>query len=295
MAALASDVIVIQKKLFSIPELMCLRWCRKPLIYDFDDNVTAEHPIKARSPRSAKKAARNRRRFIATCRAADVVVAGNSFLASLARAHNSRVSVVPTPIDTEKYVPCGKEERGEKVVVGWIGTKSNLFYLDQISRALMNVSKVCDIELKVVADRPFYLHGVKVVFKEWREEEEVKDIQSFDIGLMPLTPDQWSLGKCGFKIIQYMSVGIPVIASPIGMNAEIIQDGVTGFLAETDEEWETSVRILVENASRRKTMGLQGRQFVVENFSVPVCVDMLQQVLLSVYRGTQETCSRSLS
>lgn len=276
-----NDLIVIQKKLFSEWELGLIKRVNPNIVFDFDDNITA--PSSKNAGRKDSRQLKNEKRFGDTLRSAKFVIAGNSFLKDMALPYNPNVAVVPTPIDTERYLPAGKKKRDE-VVVGWIGSKWNLFYLKEIQGALR---RLClgynNVRLVVVCDQPFEADGVNVEFRPWEMAREISDLQEFDIGIMPLTMDNWSLGKCGFKLLQYMAVSIPVVASPVGANSEIVSHGLNGYLAGTEDEWVESLKRLVEDADLRVKMGSAGRKIVEERYSVRACLPMLKDIFTRVF------------
>jgi glycosyltransferase involved in cell wall biosynthesis len=156
--------------------------------------------------------------------------------------------------------------------------------LKQISPALVQLSKrFPDLKLKIVADEFFEIHGLEVEKKEWSSTEEIKDLHSFDIGLMPLSDDAWTRGKCGFKLLQCMAVGLPVVCSPVGMNREIVTDGVEGFWAGSENEWIGKLSTLIQDYELCKSMGKKGRNKVEEKYSLAVnakkMIKFLQEVV----------------
>jgi len=134
-------------------------------------------------------------------------------------------------------------------------------------------------ELKIVCDTFFDCDSLPVIKKQWTPEEEVRDLQGFDIGVMPLVDDPWSWGKCGLKIIQYQGVGVPVVCTPVGINRDLVQDGINGLWAETPEAWEEKLSTLIENKELRERMGREGRKRVLENFTVQACGPRLYRIL----------------
>jgi glycosyltransferase involved in cell wall biosynthesis len=135
------------------------------------------------------------------------------------------------------------------------------------------------VELKIVCDTFFDCDRMKVIKKNWSVEEEVADLQGFDIGLMPLVDDPWSWGKCGLKIIQYQGVGVPVVCTPVGINRDLVEDGTNGFWAMTPEDWEKKLSLLIENPMLREQMGLEGRRRVLENYTYQACAPRLFSIL----------------
>jgi glycosyltransferase involved in cell wall biosynthesis len=164
------------------------------------------------------------------------------------------------------------------VTLGWIGSHSSAPYLRLLDSVLPRLASRYDLRLKVVGGEYHCAHA-RVSTHEWRLDREAADLHSFDIGLMPMPDNPWTQGKCAFKALQYMAVGIPVICSPVGMNSEVVQDGVNGFLADSEAEWIEKVSLLIENPGLREAMGRRGRAAVEERYSVKVNFQKFLRVL----------------
>lgn len=264
------DLVVLQKKLFRSWQLWFLcRACRR-LVFDFDDAVMF-HEIERGEPVRGEFF----RRFVRTVEACRGIIAGNTYLADFARAvlnergpKEPRVIVLPTPVDTSRLMPGTRQEK-EDCVVGWLGTKGNLVQLQRIRGALreacLSNPGTC---LKVVSDaRPKSL-DTPYVFKPWSEMEEDEDLRSFDIGIMPLEDNLWTRGKGGYKLLQYMAVGAAPVASPVGINREILQHGRNGFLVESNEDWVAVLNDLIRDRALRKRVGLKARATVERRYSL---------------------------
>ena len=158
----------------------------------------------------------------------------------------------------------------ERIRIGWTGSHSTIKYLREIEPVLKKIlTDYSHVEFIVIADRkPDFLTLTSCTFILWNRHSEIKDLMRFDIGIMPLPDDIWSKGKCGFKALQYMALGLPSVVSPVGVNTKIIDDGVDGILCSTPEDWESALQQLIDNPLLRKTMGAKGRRKVIENYSV---------------------------
>ncbi|MBS1491601.1 MAG: glycosyltransferase family 4 protein [Bacteroidetes bacterium] len=242
---------------------------RKKIIYDFDDAIwltdkTHEHWL--------ERAIRWRKKVSSICRWSHKVSAGNSYLATYAKQFNEHVIVNPTTLDTEnvhRFQAVDKPDSSERVVIGWTGSHSTIKYLDEIKEVLAAIEKKFPhVEFWIIADQPPPIRLSQIHFKPWSLQTEIKDLSQFDIGLMPLPDNEWTQGKCGFKALQYMSLEIPAIASPVGVNTSLILNGVDGFLCSSTEEWVRAIEYLIENPQVRKKIGKAGRTKVESEYSV---------------------------
>ncbi len=262
-----ADVVVLSRKLFTWAEFRAARNSVERLIYDIDDAVMFRDPFRGEPVSHVR-----RRRFRHTVRTADLVTAGNPYLLELAAedAPDTRRALAPTPVDTDRFSPGSAKHAGFRV--GWIGSRSTRGYLSLVGDALR---RVCESRpgtvIAVMADAaPSQLAGLPVEFTPWSEAGEVAFLQSLDAGLMPLSDDPFSRGKCGFKLLQYMACGVPAVASPVGVNVEICDDGRTGHLAATPSDWESAlVRIAESPATAREMAGL-ARTRIEERWSARV-------------------------
>jgi glycosyltransferase involved in cell wall biosynthesis len=245
-----------------------------PIVYDFDDAVWQPHSSQAnrafqilRYPEKVKRIMRLSRE----------VIAGNGYLRDYALRHNPRVAVIPTPVDTDLLYP-GPQRNGRSVTLGWIGSHSSAIYLGSLDPVLRHLAERHDLRVKVVGGEYHSAHA-RVSTHEWRLDREAADLHSFDIGLMPMPDNPWTRGKCAFKALQYMAVGIPVVCSPVGMNVEVVQDGINGFLARSEADWIERLSLLIENPGLRRAMGQAGRAVVEERYSVKANFPKLLRVL----------------
>ncbi len=267
------NVIFIQKKLLPTWLLRVLHVVNPYIVFDFDDALFAK-PSDARDASYEVQSAENARRFEEMLRTVRLVVCGNRYLQSYASQFNTSAIVVPTCIDLDRLPPRPPDRApGDRVVLGWIGRRATLTYLRIIEDVMRDLEERAPgrFVLRIVADRvdtePFEIPGVTVENIVWTLASEYSVIDGFDIGIMPLTDDPWAMGKCGFKILQYMSRGVPTVASPVGVNREIIEDGVNGFLADERTEWVAKLLRLAEDPNLRREQGAAGFETVRDSFS----------------------------
>jgi len=262
------DLLWIEKELFpNLPawaEIM-LRRLRIPYVVDYDDAVfhnydLGQHLIKKFMSRKIDRVMQE----------ATLVVCGNTYLAERAQDAGAHcVEVVPTVIDLQKYSVRPDslyESKRETITLGWVGSPATVKYLEGISQALQRLATMCPVRLHVIGAQ-YSVPGLEVECRTWHEESEASEIQKFDIGIMPLPDFPWERGKCGYKLIQYMACGLPVVASRVGANKTIVKDGVTGYLVRDMEEneWLAALESLCTDVEVRRNMGLQGR-LAVEKF-----------------------------
>jgi len=259
------STVFLQKRLLSAWDLYWLRKYARSLCYDFDDAVMLPDSGKAKDSSAAR-----RKKFESVVRKSDLVVAGNQYLAEKAESvGGNNICVINTPIDTERYRAMPELRAEQCVTIGWIGSRATLNYLELIRPALEWLGlNYPNVRLKIISDQFLEFKHIDVQCIAWSHEEEIEQLNSIDIGIMPLSDDPWSRGKCGFKLLQYMGVGIATICHPVGLNKEIVLDGETGLWANTEQEWKDALGSLVENKGQRQAFGLKGYERVRELFSV---------------------------
>lgn len=276
----AYDVVFLQRKR---PHGLLLRRARRAarrLVFDFDDALWFHD-----STRANPAAPRRARALGALLRAADRVIAGNRFLADGVAADGGRPVVIPSPVDPAAYVPRGPGD-GATFTIGWIGAHGSLHYLERLRGALDAVhARVPQARLEIVCDHFFDCARMPVRKTPWRAATEAEDLRRFDVGVMPLLDDPWSWGKCGLKALQYGAAGVPIACTPVGINRDIVRDGVEGRFAVTPDDW---VAVLCAVAAlppaARHAMGQAARARVEAEFSLPVCAERLADALLDVGR-----------
>jgi glycosyltransferase involved in cell wall biosynthesis len=277
------DILYVHRRLFPPLEFWYIRKKARKIIYDFDDALMYRSSG-SKSPYSFSR----RIRFAYMMKHVDFVVAGNQFLQSEVLPYGTNVEVIPTSIDLSRYsLKQGFHSEGP-AMIGWLGSSSTLKYLKSLLPTFEKLyQEYPHFHLKMVCDQFLESGRVPMIKKRWLSEEEQSDLESFDIGIMPLSNDLWSQGKCGLKILQYYSVGIPVICTPVGVNRDLVEDGVNGFWARDEEEWKKSIIRLIKEEGLRKEMGMKGRKTVERAYSLKVSAPRILDVLskVSTVRG----------
>jgi glycosyltransferase involved in cell wall biosynthesis len=253
------DVLYIQKRIFPSWVLRTLCRLNPHIIYDLDDAIFLQPQHNHKVDQILK--------------IAQVVVPGNEYLAAYARKFNANVHIIPTVVDTHKYQPPSERHPNDtRIVIGWIGTDPNRGDLDPMQPIFnwLGDRYPESIVLRTVGRRPLEMKtSINIEFVRWTLKGSLSALQAFDIGIMPLDDTPWNRGKCGLKLIEYLAVGIPAVASPVGVNAEIIRDGETGFLAQNPNEWRVHLARLISDQSIRARLGQAGRQHVEAHYSIP--------------------------
>ena len=279
------DAVVVHKEVFAFgPPLLeqALQRQTGAFIFDMDDAFWTHPP----QLRQIGRMLRDPDKMTKVLRLSDHIIAGNAYLADYARAYHSRVTVIPTVIDTARYRPRPQPPASGPVIIGWVGRWSSAFYLDRFVPVFRELcARYPQVHIKLIGAGEPQWPGVRLSCQAWRLESEVEDLQTFDIGLMPLADDDYARYKCGFKMLQYMGVGVPVVASPVGVNRDIVRDGENGFLARAPEEWLNRLGLLIENSELRAGLGAAGRRTVEERYSLAGALPLMQHVL-------QETVAR---
>jgi glycosyltransferase involved in cell wall biosynthesis len=265
-----TDAVIVQRRLLACWQLALTRRAARRLVFDFDDAVFLRDSYARRGLHSVRRL----RRFQRTLKAADAVVSGNSFLQTQARrwAPAERVRGVPTCVDPARY-PLAEHLRtlasGTQLV--WIGSASTLRGLVAIQPLLEELGqRLPGLQLKLICDRFLDLTHLPVQRRVWSEAAEGDELAGADIGISFIPDDLWSLGKCGLKVIQYMAAGLPVVANPVGVQADLVRHGETGYLVETPEEWLEAVARLGDEPALRQRMGRAGRQLVERDYGIAV-------------------------
>jgi glycosyltransferase involved in cell wall biosynthesis len=284
------DLILIYREIFpigpAIVERLLARRNGPPIVFDFDDAIFLPNVSDANRLIGVLK---NPRKVATIIRDSDHVITGNDYLADYARRFNPAVTTIPTSVDTSLFVPSMNGSPMRSVpgdpVVGWIGSPTTGAYIRNLSNVLSRVRHRHPFVLRVSgAGEPFDIPGVTIQNEPWSLAREVELFNTCDIGVYPLTDDEWSKGKCGFKAIEFMACGVPVIASAVGVNCEIIQDGVNGFLASSESDWVDKLGCLLADPGLRRRFAEAGRRTVEARYSLQVNAPRLAATLRRVAR-----------
>ncbi len=214
------------------------------------------------------------------------VIVCNKYMRDLVHPYCSNVTVIPTSIDTEKFKLKDYRTKNSKTIIGWIGSHSTLYCLKPLAKIFSILAKKYDFSLKIIGGvEHLDIPGVEVINEKWTLEKDIENFQGLDIGVYPLPKDERAMAKTPFKTVQYMSVGVPAVVSRVGGNIDIIQDGVNGFLADSEEEWIAKLSLLIEDNKLRHKIGLAGRNTVEERYSLKVNAPKFLEVIQKVYNG----------
>ncbi|OGG01217.1 MAG: hypothetical protein A3F83_16395 [Candidatus Glassbacteria bacterium RIFCSPLOWO2_12_FULL_58_11] len=280
---LAYDVVFIHREAFPVGPAWfeaLLRLLGKPYVYDFDDALFL--PNVARPNRRFGKL-KCPGKTASIIRGSRVTIAGNSYLAEYAgRSGAKKIVILPTVVDTGAFVPlAGKRDSG-RVVIGWIGSPTTIEFLEDFRPVIDEVLSRCPDQacFRIVGGRLEGELPPGVSCLPWSLDTELRQLQDFDIGIMPMPDDEWTRGKCAFKAIEYMAVGIPAVCSPVGMNLELIQPGVSGFLPAGRREWVEILCTLVGDKSLRERVGREGRKLIETSFSLRMTAPRFKKAIL---------------
>ena len=264
------DLLIVEKELFPYLPALAERLLSRigiPYLVDYDDALFHQYDQHS----SALVRGLLGKKIDIVMRRSAMVVVGNSYLADRARqSRASKVIVIPTVVDAERYQPA-QREINQVPIIGWMGTPITSHYLEHLLPVFAALRAKMAVRFVAVGARPEDFSGTPVEVWPWNEQDEVKLLQKIDIGIMPLQDSPWERGKCGYKLIQYMACGLPVVASPVGVNEKIVKQGENGYLADNLDAWEQSLcRLLRLATSSRILMGAKGRDLVEKWYSLKV-------------------------
>ena len=251
------------------------RFLKRPYVMDVDDSVWLDWPLgKYAIPHILRRT--------------DAVVAGNSYIADWFSKYCKKVYVLPTAIDIERYAKRSDSitAEKEKFTIGWTGLASNYKFLGLIEQPLIRFFQdYPDAELMLIAERPWKSTKIptdRIKFVRWNQQIEASALQEMSVGIMPLPDNEWTRGKCSFKMLQYMAAGLPVVVSPVGMNNDILAKGQIGFAASTSQQWYEALETLYKNRQLQLNMGNTARRVVEQDFSAIKVADALAGIFKSL-------------
>lgn len=273
------EMVWLEKELFPMLPAFFEKRIKVPLIVDYDDAVFHNYDLNGNL--LFRKLLGDKIDKVMS--AADCVIAGNSYLGDRARRVGAEnIEIIPTVVDLDRYKDCSSDSSNLKkekdVIIGWIGSPSTAKYLEKVIEPLKKLQQKYSVGIVIVGADTVVLPGLDYITLTWSESREVELIDSLDIGIMPLDDTPWSRGKCGYKLIQYMACGKAVVASPVGMNTEIVDEGVNGYLSETNEEWYNHLEKLIVNDTSRHEMGNKGFQKVEQKYQLEVTAPQILDI-----------------
>lgn len=264
------DIVFIQREAFMVGTTYFERQFRKlgkKLVFDFDDAIWLPNTYEGNKKFEWLKNPAKTSELIAM---ADLVFAGNSYLTNYAKKFNKNAYLIPTTIDTDYHIKKITAKKKDRICIGWTGSLTTIQHFEQAIPYLRKLKeKFTDkIYFKVIGDAAYKNPELDIQGLAWTAASEIADLSEFDIGIMPLPDDEWARGKCGLKALQYMALETPVVMSPVGVNVEIVTDGVNGFLASNEKEWVDKLSLLIKDAELRKQVGIEARKTVEERYSI---------------------------
>jgi glycosyltransferase involved in cell wall biosynthesis len=284
LSASQYHIIYVQKVLLPVPFPQLLKGSRQKVLFDFDDAIfTTEAPVESWLARL--RTLRHQSGLPSMLRSSGHTIVENDYTGDHASKYGTKVQVITGPIDTTQYspVPVAKSTR---IVLGWIGSSSTTRYLELIRKPLVELKgRFPEICIRLIGAGDFSLEDLQMEHLPWSVDTELRDLRTFHIGLMPLPDDPWTRGKGGYKLLQYMSLGIPAVASPVGVNTEIVEDGVDGFLAKSDAEWVDRLSELIKSDELRERMGKAGRIKMKNEYSLQEASKKLLRTFQLVAEG----------
>ena len=252
------------------------------LIYDFDDAVhLTKHVQNLSLLQRFVSLFRSKNKPNYLIKNADHVIVSSPFHVEYCKEKNkeSSCTYIPCSLDASRFTPRKSRREDDTPVIGWTGTFSSKFYLDSLKKVFLELNKRCNFKLVIIGNFDFKFPSINLEVINWTKETEVEDLQRFDIGIYPLLPDEWGLGKGALKAIHYMAVGIPVVATDFGTTSLVVKDKVNGFLVKTEQEWVDALETLIKDAKKRKEFGKRGRELFELNYSTSVIKNKYLSVL----------------
>ncbi|MBI4648175.1 MAG: glycosyltransferase family 4 protein [Bacteroidia bacterium] len=279
------DIVIIYREGFMLGTIL-FEWLislsRAKIVFDFDDAIWIPDISEGNEP---LKWLKRPSKTAAIIKLSDIVMAGNEYLARYALQFNRAVKIVPTVIDIEYHKKNNSPRQNNVITIGWTGSSTTLKHFLTIIPALKKIKQKYEhkVKFKVIVDCDFEDKKLGIVADRWNKATEIKELSEIDIGIMPLPDNQWTKGKCGFKVLQYMALGIPAVVSPVGVNNEIITQGQNGFFASSEHDWVEKISFLVESEELRQKLGKGGYDTVVTKYSINVNKEIFLDILNNLF------------
>ncbi len=267
------DLVYIPREAFPAGppffEYIISRILNKKIIYDFDDAIFLTDDNQGSR---IKQLIKFHGKTAKICQWATEVSCGNSYLADFARLHNNRVRIIPTVVDTTHQHNRLKDQT-QGLAIGWTGSHSTLIYLEEVYPYIARLQEEFEFDFIIIADQDPQPSNIRYRYIPWNKSTEIQDLLQLNIGIMPLTDTEWSRGKCGFKAIQYMALGIPAVVSDVGVNSQIVDHEINGFVINDPEDWYDTLKTLLQDSPLRTRMGKLAREKIITHYSVRSSLD----------------------
>lgn len=277
-------VVFVQKELFFMgpPFFEKLISLQSKLIYDFDDAIWMRDVSEGNKRFAFLKNSSKTKEII---KISDLVIVGNEFLKRYALQYNQNVKIIPTCVDTEKYKRSKPYKDNSELCIGWSGSQTTTKHFDILSDVLYKLKQKYNNKIlyKLIGDENYSNEKLSVKGIKWTYNTEIQNLEEIDIGIMPLPSDKWSEGKCGLKGLVYMSMEIPAVMSPVGVNKDIVSEGENGFLCTNEEDWINTLSNLIDNFQIRKDIGKQGRETILKEYSVEINQHLFYSAIFSIF------------
>lgn len=284
------DLVVIYREALPTRSIFFEKYISKkniPIIFDFDDAIWVKDVSDTNKKISWFKDERKIEKLLPLC---THVTCGNEYLAAYAKKFNDKISIIPSTVDTDLYYPSNKNNNNQVVRIGWVGSHTTIKHFELIIDVFKQLKDKYQnkIDFIVIGDENYKNEKLDLKVKKWDNSMEVELFNCFDIGVMPLPKDEWAKGKCGMKGLLYMSVGKPAVMSNVGMNKQIIDHGINGYLASGHKQWFDVLSNLIEDKELRRQIGLNGRETVLSKYSKNVTKDIYYQLYNTIINSPDE-------
>lgn len=271
-------IVFLQRTTFPFGLERLLKRVNKNIIFDIDDSIYMPDAEESGLIGVVKKYIK-RKEVISILKVSQCAIVENNHIKKFVKKYCDQIYIITGPIDTARNYARRDNSNPDELTIGWIGSPSTTLYLKMLDGVLQQLSKRYKIKLRLIGATFYAIEGVKVEVVNWKEKTEILELHKFDIGIMPMPDNEWTRGKVGCKMLQYMANAIPAVVSHTPTNAEIIKDGINGFLVNSEEEWIEKISLLINNPGLRCKIGIAGRKTVEERFSLDVSSPKFLEIL----------------